>query len=64
MAKIDLRTEKQKQRAALHQAIIGEFMSLRKQTDASDHRKMCVIADKHGMTSAGIRKILVDNGIL
>lgn len=62
---MDLRTPKQKQRDILHQTIIGEFIALRQQApEASDHRRMCSIADKHNMTSAGIRKILVDNSVL
>lgn len=62
---IDLRTAAQKKRDALHQQIIGEFVALRgKAPEASDHRRMCLIAERHSMTSAGIRRILVENKVL
>lgn len=65
MGKIDLRTQKQRERDALHQAIVGDFIQLRAQNSgASNHRMMCFIAEKRKMTAAGVRKVLIDNNVI
>lgn len=62
---IDLRTTKQKQRDARWQQIVGDYMELSKLApEASANRRMVSVADKHKMTTAGVRNVLLKCGII
>lgn len=62
---IDMRTDKQRERDALHSTIINEFIKLRSAApEASNHRRMETLAKKYRMTAAGIRRILLEKNII
>ena len=62
--KIDLRTKAEKDREAKHKAICREFANLANATpQAAAHRLFKVIAERHGMTTPGIRGIVMKAGL-
>lgn len=62
---IDLRTEKERARDAKHRAIINDYLAIANQQPSfSPTRIMEHVAERYGMTSMGIRKILEKNNIL
>ena len=65
MVTIDLRTEKEKARDKRHSAIIADYLTIANdQPTYAPSRIMEAVAQMHGMTSMGVRKILERNNIL
>lgn len=62
---VDLRTDQEKARDAKHHAIISDYLAIaHDRPETAPTRIMDYIANKYGMTSMGIRKILERNNIL
>ena len=62
---VDIRTEHQIARDKLHRAIINGYLNLQHQyPDVAPTRIMTKVAEVHGMTSMGVRKILERNNII
>lgn len=60
----DLRTDREKAKAARDHAICNEYRQLRaEQPSTSKHRLHCYIASKYGVTYPTIAKILTEKGI-
>lgn len=60
---MDLRTNIEKKRAVKHQAIIDDYRAIAKGGNYAPTRIMGALADKYGMTTMGVRYVLVRNNI-
>lgn len=61
---IDPRTEAEKARTELHAAVCREYREFARQLpEASAHRLFGLVAQRHGMTVPGIRKIIIKAGL-
>lgn len=62
---IDLRTEQEKAREKRHRAIINDYLAIsQEQPSFAPTRIMGKVAEMHGLTTMGVRGILVRNHIL
>lgn len=67
MADIEVMTGKERERAERNKAIIKEFKKLNPELMAKGYkpyRTLCVLAERHNMTPAGVRYILTSTGII
>ena len=61
---VDLRTPKEKERDQKHEQIVQMYLSLsNEQPGAAPHRIFLAIANKYGMTSMGVRRIVERAGL-
>ena len=61
---IDLRTEKQKQRDAVHAQIIADYLRTKKAAaSASNYQVFIHVGKLHGYTPEGVRRVLVAHNV-
>lgn len=63
-APIDIRTKTEKEREAKHRAICNDFLTMTNEmTGIAAHRIFTVIAQRYGMTTPGVRNIVIKAGL-
>lgn len=60
---MEIRTKKQIKTEKKHKDICSLYLSILRENNTTRHRAMAVIADRYSMSVAGIRKIVVKQGI-
>lgn len=67
MADIEIMTDKERERNERNKTIIKEFNKLNPEVMAKGYkpyRTICIIAEKHHMTPAGVRFVLTQTGTI